>query len=141
MKRIAVAVLFALSLAARSSGQSGSVGEDPFARFLFPPDRIMSHAQEIGLDDAQRNAIRNEVQRVQPKFIDSQFELQAEMEKMVKLLQEKPVEEAKVLAEVDRILALEKEVKKTQIGLLVRIKNVLTSAQQAKLAELQKPIK
>jgi Spy/CpxP family protein refolding chaperone len=57
---------------------------------------------------------------------------------MALLLQEKPVDEAKVLAQVDRILALEKEVKKTQIGLLVRIKNLLTPAQQAKLMEMRK---
>jgi Spy/CpxP family protein refolding chaperone len=43
-----------------------------------------------------------------------------------------------VLAEVDRILALEKDIKKTQISLLVRIKNVLTPAQQAKLSDLPK---
>jgi Spy/CpxP family protein refolding chaperone len=54
------------------------------------------------------------------------------------LLQEKPVDETRVLAQVDRILTLEKEIKKTQITLLVRIKNVLTPAQQARLAELQK---
>ena len=82
--------------------------------------------------------IRNEVQKVQPKFLDSQFELQSEGEKMIKLLQEKPVDEAKVIAQVDRILAIEKEIKKSQISLLVRIKNILTPAQQDKLAEIQK---
>ena len=59
---------------------------------------------------------------------------------MTLLLREKPVDEAKVLGQVDRILALEKEIKKTQISLLVRIKNLLTAAQQAKLTELQKGV-
>ena len=99
----------------------------------------MGHAQEIGLNEAQRNAIRNEVQKVQHKFIDSQFDMQAEMEKMVKLLQERTVEETKVLAQLDRILTLEKDIKEMQIGLLVRVRNVLTDAQQAKLAQLQTP--
>ena len=138
MRRIARFALVALALPAWGLGQGNPGGEDPFARYLFPPDRVIGHAQEIGLDDAQKVAIRNEVQRVQPKFIDTQFELQAEMEKIIKLLQEKQVDEAKVLAQVDRILALEKEVKKTQIGLLIRIRNLLTPAQQAKLAEFQK---
>ena len=139
MQRIATTVLFALFLSATLSGEAGpGPGEDPFARFLFPPDAIMGHAQEIGLDDAQRNGIRNEVRRAQTKFLDLQFDLQSESEKMVLLLQEKTVDEAKVLAQVDRILALEKEVKKTQIGLLVRIKNLLTPAQQARLSEIRK---
>jgi Spy/CpxP family protein refolding chaperone len=138
MKSIAAAVLLALSLGAAASGEAGSGGEDPLARFLFPPDTVMSHAQEIGLDEAQRNGIRNEVHKAQTKFVDLQFEMQGETEKMARLLQEKPVDEAKVLAQVDRILAMEKEVKKTQIGLLVRIKNLLTAAQQAKLAEVRR---
>jgi len=70
--------------------------------------------------------------------VDLQFALQGESEKMIRLLQQKPVDEAGVLAEVDRILALEKDIKKTQISLLVRIKNVLTSAQQEKLSDLPK---
>jgi Spy/CpxP family protein refolding chaperone len=78
------------------------------------------------------------VQKAQKKFLDLQFDLQTESEKMTLLLQEKPVDEAKVLAEVDRVLALEKDIKKTHISLLIRIKNLLTAAQQAKLSEIQK---
>jgi Spy/CpxP family protein refolding chaperone len=140
MKPLAASFLLALLalLPAAASAQTGAGSDDPFARYLFPPDRIMSHSLEIGLEDAQKTAIRNEVQKAQPKFLDVQFELQGEAEKMTRLLQEKPVDEMKVLAQVDRILALEKEIKKTQISLLVRIKNVLTPAQQARLAEIQK---
>jgi Spy/CpxP family protein refolding chaperone len=112
-------------------------GDDPFSRFLFAPDRVMGHSLEIGLQDAQKAAIRNEVQKVQSKFLDSQFELQGESEKMVRLLQEGTVDEAKALAQADRILGLEREIKRTQISLLVRIKNILTPAQQAKLVEIQ----
>ena len=112
--------------------------DDPFARYLYPPDRVMAHAMELGLDDAQKSSIKNEVQKAQGRFVDLQFELQGESEKMVRLLQQNPVGEAAVLAEVDRILALEKDIKKAQISLLVRIKNVLTPAQQAKLSELSK---
>ncbi|HEV2064061.1 MAG TPA: periplasmic heavy metal sensor [Thermoanaerobaculia bacterium] len=137
MRNLALLFLLAL-LPAAASAQAGGGGDDPFARYLFPPDRIMSHSLEIGLEDAQKTAIRNEVQKAQPKFTDAQFELQAEGEKMIRLLQEKPVDETRVLAQVDRILAVEKEIKKTQITLLVRIKNVLTPAQQAKLTEIPK---
>ena len=135
MKTKAATLLLALSVAAASAQTPPPGSDDPFARYLFPPDRVMSHSAEIGLEDAQRNAIRNEVQKAQPKFTDAQFDLQAESEKMIRLLQEKPVDENRVLAQVDRILALEREIKRGQITLLVRIKNVLTPAQQAKLAE------
>ncbi len=135
MKRTAFVLLtLALSIPG-ASAETPSPGEDPLARHLFPPERVMGHAQEIGLDDAQRNAIRKEVQKAQSRFLDLQFDLQTEMETLVRLVQENKVDESKVLAQLDRVLALEKEIKKTQISLLVRIKNALTPAQQARLAE------
>jgi Spy/CpxP family protein refolding chaperone len=134
-----VAILFALLAAARGWADPTPGGEDPFARYLFPPERVMGHAQEIGLEDSQRSAIKAEVQKVQPKFLDLQFDMQSEGEKLNRLLQEKRVDEARVLAQIDRILAIEKEIKRMQVSLLVRIKNVLTPAQQAKLDELGRP--
>jgi Spy/CpxP family protein refolding chaperone len=47
------------------------------------------------------------------------------------------VDETAVLDEVDRILNLEREIKRAQVGLMVRIKNTLTPQQQAKLAEFR----
>jgi Spy/CpxP family protein refolding chaperone len=128
-------LLLALSLPAPAA-ESPSPGDDPLARHLFPPERVMGHAQEIGLDETQRTAIRKEVQKAQSKFLDLQFDIQTEMETLVRLVQQTKVEEPKVLAQLDRVLALEKEIKKTQISLLVRIKNTLTPAQQAKLSEM-----
>ena len=137
--KIAAAVLALLMLSGLSLAETeSSAQDDPFARYLYPPERVMSHAMEIGLDDAQKTSIKNEVQKAQSKFLDLQFEMQGESEKMTRLLQEKPVSETNVLAEVDRILGLEKEIKKAQVSLLVRIRNILTPAQQDKLAQLQK---
>jgi Spy/CpxP family protein refolding chaperone len=113
-------------------------GDDPIGRLLFPPDKVLGHAHELGLDDAQRKSIRGELQKAQPRFLDLQLDIQAEVEKMTQLLQEKPVDEAKVMAQLDRVLAIEKEAKKTQIALLVRIKNLLTPEQQSKMGALQK---
>ena len=129
---LAVACITAAALA------ESPPADDPMAEYLFPPDRVMAHALDLGLDDAQKTAIKNEVQKVQGKFLDLQFELQGESEKMIRLLKERPADEAKVLGEVDRILALEKDIKKAQVSLLVRIRNILTPAQQDKLSQLQK---
>jgi Spy/CpxP family protein refolding chaperone len=134
----AISLTNARSASANTEAGPGGGTDDPFAQYLYPPERVMAHAMDIGLDDAQKTAIRNEVQKVQGKFLDLQFELQGESEKMVRLLQEKTIDEPKVLAEVDRILALEREIKKAQIGLLVRIRNLLTPAQRARLTEFQK---
>jgi Spy/CpxP family protein refolding chaperone len=131
MAAVLVALAASVALVAEPSP-----GDDPLARFLFPPDRVMAHASEIGLDDAQRGTIRAEIQKAQPKFLDLQFDIQAEMEKLKNLVSEKRVDETRVLGELDRVLALEKDIKRTQIALLIRIKNALTPAQQAKLEEI-----
>lgn len=134
-------VLSAASLAAQGppTGQRSPApgGPDDFGRSIFPPELVMQHQSEIGLQDSQRAALTSAVQQAQGKFMDVQWKLAAEGEKMNRLLQGTQVDEAQVLEEVDRILALEREMKRTQISLMVRIKNTLTAAQQAKLTEIK----
>ena len=115
----------------------GPGGPDDFGRNLFPPELVMQHQTEIGLQDSQRATLTSALQQAQAKFTDTQWKLSAEGEKMSRLLQGPQVDEAQVLEEVDRILALEREIKRAQISLMVRIKNTLTPAQQAKLAEFR----
>jgi Spy/CpxP family protein refolding chaperone len=110
---------------------------DPFARFLFPPELVMQHQTEIGLTDAQRTTLTTAMQQAQSKFIDTQFKLSAEGEKFARLLQGPTIDETQALEQVDRVLSMEREMKRAQVGLLVRIKNTLTPAQQAKLNQLR----
>ena len=119
----------------RGPGPQG--GPDDFGRNFFPPELVMQHQSEIGLQDSQRAALTSAVQQAQGKFMDLQLKLSAEGEKMGRLLQGTQVDETQVLEEVDRILALEREIKRGQISLMVRIKNTLTAAQQAKLREIR----
>jgi len=111
---------------------------DPIAQQLFPPELVMQYHQEINLSDAQSRAIRDEIQTAQAKFVDMQWDLQTETEKLVQLLKAHPADENAVLAQVDKVLDRERVIKKTQISLLVRIRNQLTEAQQNKLMELRR---
>ena len=110
---------------------------DPFGRFVFPPELVMQHQTEIGLQDSQRVEIQQAVQNAQGKFMDLQWKLSAEGEKLARTLQSATVSEAQALEQVDRILALEREIKRAQMTLVIRIKNALTPAQQAKLDALR----
>ena len=146
MRRSILAVAFVLvtgSLAAQGPppmggqrAQGPGPGED-WARNFFPPELVMQHQSEIGLQDSQRASLTSAIQQAQGKFMDMQWKLSAEGEKMGRLLQGTQVDETAVLDEVDRILNMEREMKRTQIGLMVRIKNTLTAAQQAKLMEIR----
>lgn len=137
MKRLASAIFLGMLALSPASGEA-SGDDDPVARYLFPPEKVLGAARELGLDDAQKKTIRAEIVKSQSKFLDLQLDMQENAERLSALLQEKPVDETKVLNELDKILSTEKEMKRVQLSLLIRIKNALTAPQQAKLSEIQK---
>ncbi len=110
---------------------------DPIAESVFPPELVIQSQAEIQLTDAQREAIKGEVLKAQGRFQPLQWDLQAEVSKLAALLKAERVDEARALAQLKGVLDLEREIKTTQITLLVRIKNALTKEQQARLAEIR----
>ncbi|HYL74367.1 MAG TPA: periplasmic heavy metal sensor [Bryobacteraceae bacterium] len=110
--------------------------EDPMRDVLFPPEAVMQHQQAIGLNDEQKNNLKTEVRQAQTKFTELQWTLQDEVERLVALLKQPKVDEKQAAAELDKVLAAEREIKRTQLMLLIRIKNNLTPAQQVQLREL-----
>ena len=112
-------------------------GPPPFLRFVFPPKLVMEHQQEIGLTPAQVDAIKKAMNEAQQQLVDLQWRLDAESEALGKLLADDHVDEAAVLAKLDRVTSIERQVKKANFALLVRIKNQLDPQQQAKLRALR----
>jgi uncharacterized membrane protein len=110
---------------------------DPIGEALFPPELVMQNQQAIGLSDQQKESLKNELRHAQQQFTDLQWKLQDEVEQMAKLLSPTTVDEKQVLAQLEKVLTAEREVKRQQITLLVRIKNQLTAEQQGKLRTLR----
>ncbi|MGH7426907.1 MAG: periplasmic heavy metal sensor [Candidatus Methylomirabilaceae bacterium] len=139
MTRSIVPLCTALLLATTAAAQTpppppgAPAGPDPFGGNLFPPELIMQSQQALGLRDEQRNAMIAEVQRVQAQSAPIQWRLTQSVERLATALQQSRVDEAAVLEMLDGILAAERELKRLQIGLLVRLKNGLTAEQQALL--------
>ena len=125
-------ILFSVILAAQSPA-----GGDPVAENLFPPELVMSHQTAIGLDETQKSYIRGELLRAQTRFTELQWQLQDSMEALVSLLKQTPLDESRVMSQLDKVLSSEREIKRTQISLMVRIKNKLTSDQRARLQKLR----
>jgi len=90
-------------------------GGDPLARYLFPPELIMANQRAINLTDSQRNSLQQAMADAQGKFIGLQFKMSSEVEKLQSLLQPPSVDESKVLEQVDRVLAVERDVKRAQL--------------------------
>ena len=109
---------------------------DPFAGNLFAPEVLMQHQQAIGLGEDQRTFVKLEVRKTQARLTELQWDLQDEVEKLAALVKQDQADEALALAQLDKVLGLEREIKRTHIGLLIRIKNALRPEQLARLRAL-----
>lgn len=110
--------------------------EDPLRDILFPPEAVMQHQQAVGLSDEQKSSLKVEVRQAQLKFTELQWTLQDEMERLVSLLKQSKVDEKLAASQLEKVLGAEREIKRAQLMLLIRIKNNLTPAQQNQLREL-----
>ena len=110
---------------------------DPLSDLLFPPELVMARQSAIGLSDAQKTYLHAEVLKAQTRFTELQWKMQEEMEALTGLLKQPKADEAQVAAQLDKVLTLERDIKRAQISLLVRIKNNLTDEQQHRLRTLR----
>jgi len=113
-------------------------GSDPLGDNLFPPELVMAHQQEIGLTEEQREYLKVESRKAQLRFTELQWQLLDESEKLAALVKQEHVDEQQTLATLDKILDVEREIERLQISLVVRIKNKLTSEQQARLMDIKR---
>src|SRR6266516_4260615 len=125
---------------ARDCGPGGPrpPGGDPLARYLFPPELIMANQDAIHLTDSQRNSLQQAMTDAQGKFIAMQFKMSSEVERLQTLLKSSSVDETQVLEQVDRVLAVERDVKRAQLSLMIRIKKMLSAQQQSRLNQLRR---
>jgi Spy/CpxP family protein refolding chaperone len=110
---------------------------DPLAHLMFPPDMIMAHARQLNLTDDQKAFLRSEIQKTTSAFQDLQWKLQDQMEQLQDTMKSPTVNEQQALAQLDKVLDIEREIKRLHIGLAVRLKNRLTPEQQDQLHKMR----
>jgi Spy/CpxP family protein refolding chaperone len=118
-------------------GPPGMGGPPSFLENVFPPGLIMRHQSDIGLTDAQREAITKQMEEAQKGLVTLQWDVERESEKLAKLLAAERIDEAAALRQADQAMSAEERLKKGHLTLLIRVKNALTPAQQQKLRQLR----
>jgi Spy/CpxP family protein refolding chaperone len=124
-------------LFAAGAARAQQPDQDPIGQSFFAPELVIQHQEAIGLSAEQKDYFKTEIRAAQLKFTELQWKLQDEMEKLVILIKQPRVDEPQGLAQLEKVLAAEREIKRQQVTLLVRIKNKLTPEQQAKLSDLR----
>jgi len=136
-RALAVCLLAVLANFAACVTRGQQPEQDPIAQSFFAPELVMQHQDAIGLSEEQKTHLKSEIREAQLKFTEWQWKLQDEREKLVGLIKQPHIEEKDALAQLEKVLAIEREIKRLQITMLVHIKNNLTPEQQAKLAEIR----
>ena len=111
--------------------------QDPLAHLMFPPDMILNHARQLNLTEDQKAFMRSEVQKATVAFQDLQWKLQDQTELLHETMKSTSVNEQQALAQLDKVLEIEREIKRLHIGLAVRLKNRLTPEQQEQLHNMR----
>jgi Spy/CpxP family protein refolding chaperone len=112
-------------------------GRPMFLDQLFVPEQVMRYQSEISLTDEQRVEITEAMGETQKQLVDLQWQFESASKKLADVLSAPKVDEAAAAAQAEKVMGLELQMKKAHLALLVRIKNVLTPPQQAKLAEFR----
>lgn len=115
----------------------GPPAPDPIQGQLFPPELIMQNQQQLKLDKKQRQLIIKEIQQTQSRIVELQFAVQEAVGTLGSLVKATRIDEDKALAQSDRLMQLESKLKREHLGLLIRLKNLLTTEQQQYLQTLQ----
>ncbi|MBS1788498.1 MAG: periplasmic heavy metal sensor [Acidobacteria bacterium] len=133
MKLKALLVIGLMVLAATIARAQGP----DLAENLFAPELIMQYQQAIGLTEEQKNYFKTEARKTQTQLTELQWKLEDAVEKFATLLKADRIDEQATTAQLESVLNLEREVKRTQLAFLIRLKNILSPEQQARLRELR----
>ena len=106
---------------------------DVFKGKLFPPNVILEHQSELGLSKEQFTEIRKTVVELQGSIAEHEWDVREAYQNIMAELDKSPIDQDTVLEHVGAALRAENEVKKLQVAMLVKLKNLLTSEQIAYL--------
>jgi Spy/CpxP family protein refolding chaperone len=134
---ISLVLLIAIQSATAQQPQPPAPPQDPFGDSLFPPELVMQHQEEIGLTEEQKSFLKTESRKAALRFTELQWQLSDAAEKMAAVVKQPKVDEQQAIAMLDQVLDAEREIKRLQVSLVIRIKNNLTPEQQARLQDIK----
>lgn len=136
MKR-GLLILLALTMSGVAVANPAGPKHDVFKGKLFPPNVILEHQAELNLSKEQFTAIKAAVVGVQADVAEHEWDIREAYQSIMAELDKQPIDQAQVLDYVDSALKAENEVKKRQVAMLIKLKNLLTDDQVAYLESKQ----
>ena len=110
---------------------------DEVRALVYSPEFIFANRRAIGLSDRQRDQMVADMQGLQRRLISEQDQMQDARADLIAALRAEPANETRVLAALDTVLNIERDVKRLQLQALVRLRDGLTPAQRARLNDIR----
>jgi Spy/CpxP family protein refolding chaperone len=104
---------------------------------LFSPEMVMQNQQSLKLTDEQKKSILEAMKTFSSQFTELQWKLNAEQEIMSALLKQEQIDEAKTLAQLDKLMGIENDIKRLNLANMIRIRNLLTAEQKTALRSIR----
>lgn len=132
-------MLILLAVACMGLETAGAAGpkDDVFKGKLFAPNVILENQADLGLSKQQFTDIRKAVVEVQANVAEHEWDVREAYQNIMAELDKSPIDEEQVLEHVGAALRAENEVKKLQVAMLIRLKNLLTNEQIAHLESVR----
>ncbi len=116
---------------------SGVLAQNSFENGLFSAKLALKNRIEIDLSEEQIASIQEIYTSHIAEFEIMRFDLDAQLVELDKIMKSEKVDENKATAQLQKVLRLEEQLKRVRLLMLIRIKNTLSSNQQAQLKELR----
>jgi len=113
------------------------LGAHEFREHLVAPQLLLRNQLALGLTDDQIETIKKLVGESHSKTIDLRTDLQRVTERLGAIVAASKVDEPAALAASEEAMALESQIKKAHLALLIRVKNLLTAEQFEKAKALR----
>lgn len=109
------------------------LAQDIFQQKLYAPDLVLKYREEAGLSADQVEKVKSIYNSELAAYNSKKWDLDAMMVKLEQLISASKVDTKAANAQLEKSLALEAEIKKMKLDMLLKVKNLLTPVQQAKL--------
>lgn len=124
-----ILVLLALLALGGGNVHAADPKEDVFKGKLFAPNVILEQQGALDLTREQYTEIRAAVVEVQTGVAEHEWDMREAYQALMLELDRAPIDSTAVMEHVNTALLAENQVKKKQVAMLVKLKNLLTAEQ------------
>jgi hypothetical protein len=118
-------------------GEINVLAQESFQKELFSVDAVLKYRNEIGLSSQQVENVKKIYDDHIRMFNSKKWDLDAELVALNKYLSQSIIDEKSSMAQMEKIMTLEDELKRMKLSMLIKVKNELKEPQQEELKNLR----